>query len=68
MNETFKVIKDQFEYKDTLKYVYDLIKREIKGRLKKTIGFLLIKIFLQDQIKVNIETAKPKMSIRDTIL
>lgn len=44
------------------------IKREIKGRLKKTIGFLLIKIFLQDQIKVNTETAKPKMSIRDTIL
>lgn len=44
------------------------IKREINGRLKKTIGFLLIKIFLQDQTKVNIETAKPKMSIRDTIL
>lgn len=45
------------------------IKREINGRLvKEIIGFLFIKIFLQDLIKVNIETKKPRMSITGTIL
>ncbi len=44
------------------------IRRERKGKLKCKIDLLVFKILLKDQMKVKIEIANPRVSIRDTIL
>nr|WP_229267153.1 hypothetical protein [Leptospira sp. mild_001] len=41
------------------------IRRERKGRLKYRIDLLVFKILLKDQIKVEIEIANPRISMKE---